>query len=195
MDEAKDRGQGDGMKQTYLLAAAGVTLSFLIAGCVPRAAPPEPAPAAPIARPMPPPPPPPTVTQPVYDNWMDAPRTPGDWTFAEVAGGGIASYGERGSDPVFALRCDRGAGVIHLDRGVSAGGGASILVRTETADHTFAAPPAPDAPYLRASVPARSPALDAMAFSKGRFAVSVPGRPTLYLPAWPEVTRVIEDCR
>ena len=37
--------------------------------------------------------------------------------------------------------------------------------------------------------------LDAMAFSRGRFAVEVAGAPTLYVPAWPEVSRVIEDCR
>jgi hypothetical protein len=46
-----------------------------------------------------------------------------------------------------------------------------------------------------AQLAARDPLLDAMAFSKGRFAVDVPGLPPLYLPAWPEVTRVIEDCR
>ena len=37
--------------------------------------------------------------------------------------------------------------------------------------------------------------LDAMAFSSGRFAVDLPGRSVLYLPSWPEVSRVIEDCR
>ena len=47
----------------------------------------------------------------------------------------------------------------------------------------------------RASVPARDPLLDAMAFSRGRFAVEVSGGPTLVVPAYPEVTRVIEDCR
>ncbi|MGE5953581.1 MAG: hypothetical protein ACM308_08200 [Qipengyuania vulgaris] len=41
----------------------------------------------------------------------------------------------------------------------------------------------------------KSPLLDAMALTKGRFAVETPGLPTLYLPAWAEVTRVIEDCR
>ena len=46
-----------------------------------------------------------------------------------------------------------------------------------------------------AGLPARDPLLDAMAFSKGRFAVEVAGLPTLYLPSWIEVSRVIEDCR
>ena len=37
--------------------------------------------------------------------------------------------------------------------------------------------------------------LDAMAITKGRFSVEVEGTDTLYLPAWVEVSRVIEDCR
>ena len=42
---------------------------------------------------------------------------------------------------------------------------------------------------------ARDPLLDAMAFSRGRFAVEAAGMATLYVPSWPEVSRVIEDCR
>jgi len=48
---------------------------------------------------------------------------------------------------------------------------------------------------LAADLPATDPLLDAMAISKGRFAVQTGGETTLYVPSWPEVTRVIEDCR
>ena len=51
------------------------------------------------------------------------------------------------------------------------------------------------AAWIFARVPARDPLLDAMAFSKARFAVEVPGSPALYVPSYPEVTKVIEDCR
>mgnify|MGYP006891167444 CR=1 FL=1 len=44
--------------------------------------------------------------------------------------------------------------------------------------------------YLNAT----DPLLDAMALTKGRFAVEV-GAAKLYLPSWAEVSRVIEDCR
>lgn len=44
-------------------------------------------------------------------------------------------------------------------------------------------------------VDADDPILDAMAITKGRFAIETPGLPTLYIPAWVEVSRVIEDCR
>jgi hypothetical protein len=45
------------------------------------------------------------------------------------------------------------------------------------------------------SLPAGDPLLDAMAFSRGRIAIEVSGMAPLYLPAWPELARVIEDCR
>ena len=45
------------------------------------------------------------------------------------------------------------------------------------------------------SLSPRDPLLDAMAFSRGRFAIEQPGTPPLVLPAWPEIGRVIEDCR
>lgn len=46
-----------------------------------------------------------------------------------------------------------------------------------------------------ASFAARDPLLDAMAFSRGRFAIQSDGLPTLYVPSWPEIGRVLEDCR
>ncbi|MDG2003332.1 MAG: hypothetical protein P8J20_08375 [Novosphingobium sp.] len=48
---------------------------------------------------------------------------------------------------------------------------------------------------IAVTLPASDPLLDAMAFSRGRFAVETAGLPTLYVPSWPEVSRVIEDCR
>ena len=50
-------------------------------------------------------------------------------------------------------------------------------------------------PVVALTLAARDSVLDAMAFSRGRFAVETAGLPTLYLPSWPEVSRVIEDCR
>jgi hypothetical protein len=42
---------------------------------------------------------------------------------------------------------------------------------------------------------ARDPLLDALIFSRGRFAVSMPGSPALVVPAGTEVAHVVEDCR
>ena len=71
-----------------------------------------------------------------------------------------------------------------------------MTLRTETQDRTLQARPGTgQAPLSVAVVAARDPLLDAIALTRGRFAVETPGQPTLYLPAWAEVTRVIEDCR
>ncbi len=69
-------------------------------------------------------------------------------------------------------------------------------IRTETSDRAVPAQQAGTGlSMLAATLPAADPLLAAMAFSKGRFAVETQGLATLYIPSWPEVTRVIEDCR
>lgn len=181
------------MKPVYMRLAAALALSFGIAACVPRAAPP-PAPAAPA--PVPVALPPAAGPAPVYSNWMDAPRTPGDWSYAPVQGGSAALYAAPGAGTRFTLRCDRSQRQVHLEQPGQASGSAAVIVRTETADRSLAGQPlSGQLAGVRATLSATDPLLDAMALSKGRFAVEAAGQRPLYLPAWPEVTRVIEDCR
>lgn len=72
-------------------------------------------------------------------------------------------------------------------------GANAITIRTETLDRALRADTSDSS--VTAVLSASDPLLEAMAFSKGRFAVLVAGGPQLFLPAWPEVTRVIEECR
>ena len=37
--------------------------------------------------------------------------------------------------------------------------------------------------------------LDAIVFSRGRFAISMPGASAFVIPTGPEVARIVEDCR
>jgi hypothetical protein len=126
---------------------------------------------------------------------MDVPQTPGDWRYGPASGGTAASFGEAGSEPRFTIRCVTATRAIELIRAGTFEGDASMTVRTEAATRPLAGLPFMDRADLRGELNARDPLLDAMAFSKGRFAIEAPGAPTLYLPSWPEVTRVIEDCR
>jgi hypothetical protein len=120
-------------------------------------------------------------------SWMDAPITPGGWTYA----GSLARFAEQ-----LVMRCDRAAGVVEIGRAGTSAAPAQMIVRAEMMERGIAAQPAESDPaWIFARVPARDPLLDAMAFSKGRFAVEVAGLPALYVPSYPEVTRVIEDCR
>lgn len=182
------------MTTKRLLAAFPLIAIAALAACIPPAPEPTPAPEpapAPAPPPAPTPPPPPPPPPPVWGNWLDAPQTPGDWSYRA----GVASFGEPASEPRLVLRCDRDAGVVIIERPGSAAG-ASLTIRTETTERALSAtqtqgPP----PAVVAQVPARDALLDAMAFSRGRFAVEAGELPALYVPAWPEVTRVIEDCR
>jgi hypothetical protein len=172
--------------RTRHLLQASLTPLLLVAGCVP---PPKP---APVPTPTPTPAPSPVATPapaPPVSSWQDAPQTPGDWSYAA----GLATFGQPGA-AVLTLRCDRAARVVELSRsGASTG---PITIRTEAQERLVEAAPArSDPPSLVARLAVNDRLLDAMAYSKGRFAVEAAGLETLYLPAWPEVMRVIDDCR
>ena len=123
---------------------------------------------------------------------MDAPQTPGDWYYEA----GAARFGPPQSEALLVLRCDRVARTVDVVRTGSPPAATQMTIRTETMERgVSAAPVGGPLPTLVARIPARDPLLDAMAFSKGRFAVEAPGLATLYVPSYPEVTRVIEDCR
>jgi hypothetical protein len=151
---------------------------ILIAACVPRAEPQAPPPAPPPPAPAPTPSPAPAPA-PAPADWEDAPQTPGDWTYAN----GTATFGLPGQ-PRLTMTC-AGSAVRIAVPGAAA---ALLTIRTETATRAV------QARGGAAALPARDSLLDAMAFSKGRFAVEGGGQ-ALYVPAWPEVSRVIEDCR
>ena len=171
-------------------ALATATLAVLaLAACVPA---PEPTPA-PTHAPVPAPAPAPAAAPPPFaGNWLDAPATPGDWSY----GAGMASFGEPGAQPRLVLRCDRAGGAVEIIRAGSATAALPMRLLTEFESRTLDAVPARSDPAsIVARLPAQDSLLDAMAFSKGRFALEIGGLQTLYVPSWTEVTRVIEDCR
>ncbi|ABC63765.1 hypothetical protein [Erythrobacter litoralis] len=168
--------------------------ALALACCAPPPPPPAPVPPA-VQRPAPTPTPP-VVQAPVYDNWLDAPQTEGTWTYRERPDGGFATFGPVGDPALFGIECSRSARSIRLVRTARATGDAPMRIRTETTERMLSARPNPSGtPTIVASVPANDPLLDAIALTRGRFAVEAAGTTTLYLPAWAEVTRAIEDCR
>ena len=180
------------MVRKTLRPAAGATLLAVLAltACVPPVPQPTPAPAPPPApapaTPAPAPPPPPAPT-----NWIDAPQTVGDWRYAPLAAGGRASFVDPAGTVLFEMVCAAGRQVTLARTGGP--GVAAMVVRTETAERSLPVTGSNGAAV--AALDPRDSLLDAMAFSKGRFAIQVTGSGALYLPAWPEVSRVVEDCR
>lgn len=162
------------------VVAAGAVLSLITLGaCVPRRSAPVPAPPAapaPTPTPAPAPPPPPAV-------WEDAPLSPGDWTYSD----GNSSSAAFGS--LFTIRCEpRQVRFVYNSAAANA-----LVVRTTFGDRSL--PAAAWEGGLTATLAPSDPVLDQMAFSRGRFAVEAPGAARAILPAWPELARVVEDCR
>ncbi len=170
-----------------------VVLTLVLSACA--AAPkPLPAPRPVVVQPRPAP-----VPQPLprlSTDWRDAAQSPGTWSWAMIAGRSTASFGPTGSARQVTLSCDRASGRVLLARAGTASAAVPMAVATTTARRPLLSDPALGVSgWLVAALPARDPLLDAIAFSRGRFALETAGLATLYLPAWPEISRVIEDCR
>jgi len=170
----------------------------LLAGCIPPAndAPPAPSPApapAPVVveQPSPAPQPAPSLA-PAQSNWMDAPVTPGDWRWRRAGAESFAEFMSPGGQVLAQFNCTASREMVLAvaNGGTSASG---VTVRTETVERTLTADTREG--WLELRLPVRDALLDAMAFSRGRFALEVAGAGALYLPAYPEITRVVEDCR
>lgn len=160
--------------------------------------------AAPPKAPPPAPPPPPALPRPVIPpplpappaNWLDAPATPGTWFWGIVAGRSTATFGQPGMAPLATLTCDRLDGTVLLARAGNASEHVPMSVSTSTGTRPLLSEPLLSPPgWIATPLHPTDPILDAIAFSRGRFALEAMGQPPLYLPSWPEVSRVIEDCR
>lgn len=167
-----------------------------LAACVPAPAPtPAPSPSPTIA-----PTPSPTATPlptPAFENWIDAPQTPGDWFYAAIPPYTYAAFGPAATQPLASFRCDRASRTVSIGRTSASTTLQPMTIRAETIERTFAAQPRQGSVerLLAVDLPANDPFLDAIAFSQGRFMIEAMGEAPLFLPAWPEISRVIDDCR
>ncbi|MFM6933157.1 MAG: hypothetical protein ACKOUT_13045 [Novosphingobium sp.] len=174
------------MKANALISAA--LLAFALAGCASTPKPkhhPQPVPeqVRPV-RPMPPP----VITRPSSTDWRDMPRSAGDWSWSREGRVSIAHYGQ-----IFWLTCSLPDRRIALMLASPAAASQPLVITTTSTRRTLSADP--ESGRLTARVPASDPLIDAMAFSRGRFMIEAGGTAPLYLPSWPEISRVAEDCR
>lgn len=164
----------------------------LLASCV--KAPPPPSKPAPAPSPAPAPTPPPP-TAPIAE-WSDRPATPGDWTYQVESDGSSASFGTAAGAPRLVIRCDRTQRRISFARpGVLDPGNAARLTINSTAGAATYALSNAAGNMVAASVAASDPFLDRLVYTRGRFLVRTDGQPDMVIPAYAEVSRVLEDCR
>lgn len=185
--------------------ASGTAL-LALAACIPPATEPTPAPSPTptTVAVQPPPPPPPQVRAPVMpflaENWADQPRTAGDWTYGSNSDGSTARFADGNDRTLLVITCSAqngtGSGRITITRRAAGLFEASEMeIRTETATRSTNPAVTADGTSAVWSFNAGDRFLEAIAFSRGHFAVGVVGAEAIYPPAWPEITRVIENCR
>jgi len=166
----------------------------MVAACVP-------APAPQSA-----PPPPPTIAAPppasLSADWRDWPVAAGDWSYRRVDGGSLASYSAPGAAAQLTIRCETASHSLTVSR--AAYGMPEQIVGQMTVHTSFGdaqwpviagQAPGADTPYAVATRAAADGTFDKIAYSRGRFAIEAPGTQSISVPAWAEVSRVIEDCR
>lgn len=166
---------------------------LLVASC---AAPPKPAPVpAPVAAPAPAPAPPPPLPKPPAD-WRDAAQTAGTWHWSLVGGRSTASFVSPSEAALASITCDRANARILLARRGDAAASVAMALTSTFGTRPLSSDPLRGSPgWVVAELHTNDPMLDSVAFSRGRFVLDVAGLETLYLPSWPEISRVVEDCR
>lgn len=118
---------------------------------------------------------------------------PGDWSYATARDGSEAKFIGATGNPQLWVHCTRATRRVTIAKPAAAA--APFNVWTSSATRTVPANFNPATARLTIDLAAWDPLLDAMATSRGRFAVSLGTQPALVIPAWPETARVIEDCR
>ena len=134
------------------------------------------------------------LAQPVSPDLSTAVPIAGTWTYAAVSGGSDATFANASAMPQLSIRCTGATRRVAIAKPANAAA-PFLNIWTDSLKRSVAASFNPQTARLTAELAAYDPLLDAIAFSRGRIGVTVNGVPTLVVPAFPEIARVIEDCR
>jgi len=136
----------------------------------------------------------PAAAQQASVNLAVATPLAGSWSYARATDGSEAVFRDSAGRPQLMLRCTRSLRRVSLSKPAAAAAPA-LNVWTSSTTRNVAAGFDPAVARLTVVLASNDPLLDGIAFSRGRFAVSVVGLPALVVPAWAEPVRVVEDCR
>lgn len=118
----------------------------------------------------------------------------GSWAYRPLVGGSEARFMDATGTIRLTLGCARTTRQVTIAR-ASAAPAATLLIWTSSHVRNLSSRFEQNPVRVSARTTAYDPLLDAIAFSRGRFAVSMPGSTPLIVSAAPEVARVVEDCR
>ena len=132
--------------------------------------------------------------QPAPPDLSNATPIPGSWSYGAVAGGSEARFANASALPQLTVRCTRATRRVAISKPAS-GAAPFLSIWTDTVTRSVPASFNPQTARITAELAAYDVLLDALAFGRGRIGVTATGTPSLVVPAWPEIARVIEDCR
>ena len=118
----------------------------------------------------------------------------GGWRYSAAADGSQAVFANASAQPQLSIRCTRSTRLVSISKPAT-GAAPFLFVWTSSNTRNLPASFKPATMQLVADVTAMDSILDSIAFSRGRIAVSASGSAALVFPSWPELIRVIEDCR
>jgi len=118
----------------------------------------------------------------------------GAWTYRAVTGGSEAAFIDGAGATRMVIACGKVTRLVTLAR-VSAAPATTMSFWTSSATRELAARFDQPSGRVIAQIGGLDSLLDAITFSRGHFAISMPGYPPLVLPAGTEIAHVVEDCR
>ena len=119
---------------------------------------------------------------------------PGSWRYAAIPGGSQAAFAANQAAPLMTLSCNRANRRVSISR-PAAGVAPFLYVWTSSTSRNVPASFNPATRLITADLSAYDKLLDALAFSRGRIVVGPSTGGTLVAPQWPDIARVVEDCR
>lgn len=135
----------------------------------------------------------PASVQPAYDYSIANPVA-GSWRYAATSNGSAASFGDGVARPLLTLTCVRSARRISIAR-PALGAAPYLMVWTSAERRNVPASFNPATGLISADLGAYDRLFDSLAFSRGRLAIGPSNAGALVAPVWPDIIRVIEDCR
>jgi hypothetical protein len=127
-------------------------------------------------------------------DWRTAALTAGSWTYRETTTGSEAVFTDARVIRRLVVKCSRVSRRVSLSV-ASPTPAAGLAIATTETERSLPAVFDAQGFQIVAELSAQDPLLDAIAFSRGRFAITAAGGAPLVVPAWPEIARSIEDCR
>jgi len=131
---------------------------------------------------------------PVQSNLEYAAPIPGDWAYTASTDGSEAIFSNSSGQPQLTIRCTHSTRRISLIK-AAASAAPTLWVWTSSIKKSLPATYDAASTRISADLQAYDPMWDAIASSRGRIGFSSSGLAALVVPPWPEVGRVIEDCR